>query len=210
MPKQPINGSITFALDGGSIAGSPLVQQVLGKLNLGGAADFALKPIRIDVKDGRLNYAEPWEWSMLGSPTRFGGSVGLDKTLDLKWSVPITAELAARNDLLRALEGKTLDVAIGGTITRPSIDTGDLLKGLAGSVVQGEIKDALESITGKAGGDPGSNDPSDLLARADDLWKKGDKAAAAALYREIREKHKVSLVYAMNRDRIKARADWKP
>ncbi len=216
LPKEPINGKISFALDGGSIAGSPLVQQVLGKLNLGGKADFALKPVHIDVKAGRLHYAEPWEWKMFGSQTSFGGSIGLDKTLDLKWSVPVTAELAARNELLGKLEGQTLAINIGGTITRPKVETGDLLKGLAESVVESEIKDALKSIGGKAGGDAGAageskgSDPSDILARADDLWKQGDKASAAALYRELRDKHKVSLVYAMNRDRIKERSEWKP
>lgn len=229
LPKQPINGSISFALNGGSLATSPLVKQVLEKLNLGSTADFALKPIAIDVKQGRLHYAKPWEWTMLGSNTSFGGSIGLDKTLDLKWTVPITAELAARNELLGHLQGQTLAINIGGTVTHPAIDTGDMLKGLVKDAAQGviekELKEALGSITGgdpgKGGGaaqgagkEKGAEDaaqgPDDLLKRADDLWKKGDKAAAVPLYKELRDKHKLSLVYVLNKDRIKDRADWKP
>jgi aspartate-semialdehyde dehydrogenase len=51
---------------------------------------------------------------------------------------------------------------------------------------------------------------SDLLKRADELWKAGDKAAAAPLYRELRDKHKLTLLYLRNRGKIEERSDWKP
>ena len=43
----------------------------------------------------------------------------------------------------------------------------------------------------------------DLYRRANKLWDAGQKAEAATLYKLIREKHKLSLVYTLNRSRIK-------
>ncbi|MEM7309923.1 MAG: hypothetical protein AAF682_24830 [Planctomycetota bacterium] len=208
LPKEPIQGSISFGLDEASLVGSPLIADLLGKLNLGGRSDFSLDPIEVRVVDGRVTYDTPWEWSIRGAKTSFGGSIGLDKTLDLKWSIPVTDEVVKRNDFLGSLRGQTLDVGIGGSITRPKIDSGGLLTGLAKNVVKSELQDALESLTGAAK-DEGGNDPKSLLKRADDLWDKGQKVEAAKIYREIKDKHKVSLVYAVNSSRIKKRAKYK-
>jgi hypothetical protein len=208
LPKEPIQGTITFALDGGTVRGSPLVSELLSKLELGSKTDFVLKPISMQVRDGRIHYDKPWEWTLLGSATTFGGSIGLDHSLDLQWTIPISAELAAKNELLQRLQGQSVSASIGGTVTRPKVSMADLAGDLVKGAVKSEIEDALESVTGSADGK--GTGPGDLLARADELWKKGDKAAAAALYKELREKHKVSLVYALNKDRIKERADWKP
>jgi hypothetical protein len=220
LPKEPIQGSVTFALDAASLVGSPLIQELLAKLDLGGRKDFALKPITLNVTNGRVHYATPWEWTVGGAQTTFGGSIGLDETLDLTWSIPITDEIVARNEYLSALRGRTVEIPLTGSITRPRIEVDDALKGLTKGLLKGAAKDALrgglEELLGGSGEGEGAeaeseaDDPAALLKRADELWKEGNKPAAAEIYRGIREKHKVSLVYALHRDKIKERAAWKP
>ena len=209
LPKEPIQGEIRFALDEANLVGSPLFQGLLAKLDLAGSKEFRLRPITLAVRDGRLTYETPWEWTVRGAQTTFGGSIGLDRSLDLRWTIPITGEVVARNDFLKRLEGETIEIPIGGTITRPKIETDGLLTDLAKGVVRSELEQALDSLIGRASAD-GGDGPADLLKRADDLWDQGKKVEAAAVYKRIRSEHKVSLVYTLNRDRIKKRAAFKP
>ena len=44
----------------------------------------------------------------------------------------------------------------------------------------------------------------------DELWSQGKRKEAAALYLRLREDFKLSLTYALNKDRIKDRAKYTP
>ena len=109
--------------------------------------------------------------------------------------------MAKKNSFLRPLEGTTLDVPIGGTILRPRIE----FEGLLGDVAKNALKKELGDALGLGGG---SDDPGQLLKQADQLWDGGKKKEAAAVYQRIRKEFKLSLVYALNRDRIKERARY--
>jgi hypothetical protein len=109
-------------------------------------------------------------------------------------------------------------IPLGGTVTRPKLEfdaaVKDLAKGLvkdlAKDALSGKLKDVLDEKLGKGDDDPSAVSPEALLKRADELWKAGDKAAAAPLYRELRDKHKLTLLYLRNRGKIEDRSDWKP
>lgn len=201
LPKQHIHGSGTFAIDQAVLRGSPLISELLAKLEVGEEGRFEIRPIQLNVQAGRISYHKPWRWTVSGAETSFTGSVGLDETLALRWSIPITREMAQKNSFLRPLEGTTLDIPIGGTITRPKLELDDLLGDVAKSALKKELGDAL----GLGGG---SDDPGQLLKQADQLWGSGRKKDAAAVYQRIRKEFKLSLVYALNRDRIKERAGY--
>ena len=64
--------------------------------------------------------------------------------------------------------------------------------------------------TGGLGGGGGGakDDPGSLLSQADDLWNAGKKSEAAAIYKRLRDDFKLSVVYALNKDRIKDRSRW--
>jgi hypothetical protein len=49
--------------------------------------------------------------------------------------------------------------------------------------------------------------PEELLAAADKLWDAGKRAEAKPLYQQIIDKHKLTMVYALNKKRIKDRAE---
>jgi hypothetical protein len=64
------------------------------------------------------------------------GSVGLDdKSLDLKLSLPIPADLPQDRPLLAALAGKTVSVGIGGILGQPQVNFDGSIKAAAGEVV---------------------------------------------------------------------------
>jgi len=50
-------------------------------------------------------------------------------------------------------------------------------------------------------------DPARLLAEADGLWEQGREDEARVIYKRLREDFRLSLVYLLNKDHIKDRAE---
>ena len=64
------------------------------------------------------------------------GSVGLDdKSLNLKLSLPLPAEMPADRPLLAALAGKTFSILIGGSLGEPKVNFDGSLRASAASIV---------------------------------------------------------------------------
>lgn len=205
LPKEPISGSGSLSLSGAGLRGSPLLA-ALAEFGVDVEKDLELRPIDFTIKKGRLAYARPWTWTIGGAETSFTGSVGLDQTLALDWNLPITPELVQKYDFLAALAGEKISVPIRGTALAPRLDTKELLKDLAAKAAKKALTDRL----GLGGGDSATgDDPDSLLKQADELWTKGKKAEAAKIYTRLKEDYKLSLTYALNKDRIKDRAKFK-
>lgn len=67
---------------------------------------------------------------------RSQGSVGLDdRSLDLKLTLPIPADLPQDKPLLAALAGKTVSLGVGGSLGQPRINFDGSIKAAAGQVV---------------------------------------------------------------------------
>ncbi len=213
-----VSGRGTLAIDEASLAGSPLLVELLGWLGRPASTPIRWQPLEFAIQAGRLHYDHPWDWTVEGERTQFQGSVGLDRSLDLRWTVPISAALARKHKVLQPLVGQNLVVPITGSIERPRVDLAGVLRDLAQRSLQEGLKDQLEKEIGKriglpssgsqdpSGSDPSSRDPESLLQEADRLYAAGDKQAARALYQRLRQEHKTSLVYLLHRSRIKRRA----
>ena len=182
------------------IEGSRLMKEMMQEL--GGDADgtFTVRPISFELKGGRLYYREPWTWTIADSQTSFEGSIGLDQSLSLVWHVPVTAGLAKRHRALRALKGKQIDIPIQGTSTNPVIDFDSVLESVGGSLIEG----FLPGMGGQGQGES----PEELFDKANKLWDAGQFAEAAKLYSRIRSDYKLTMLYTLNRKRIKKRSKY--
>lgn len=205
-------------------ASSALLGDMLSAFNLPGQSEMSLAPIDFRIDQGRLSYAQPWVLKLAGMDTSFTGSVGLDLSLDMQWNVPVTDKLIEKHGFLSSLAGQSISVPITGTATAPVLEWTGALKDLAERAAKSELEKRLKdklgglpSIPGitapPAGGAGGTtapaSSPEDLLARADKLWDEGKKTEAQPLYQELIDKHKLTLVYALNKKRIKDRAEGK-
>jgi hypothetical protein len=209
--------SATGRLAGDQLAltSSPLLADMLGKLGVPASTELSIAPVEFEVRDGRLAYAEPWAWRVSGVDTSFTGSLGLDFSLDLAWNVPVTERMIERYDSLESLKGQAITIPITGTVSDPKLQWDGVLNDLAGRAAKAELEQKAKEKLGDLGGilGEGSKDgegatrPEELLAEADRLWDEGKREEARVLYREIRQKHKLTLVYALNKKRIKDRAD---
>lgn len=203
-----VSGSGQLQIDQASLAGSPLLVELLGWLGRPANTPIRMQPLGFAIQAGRIHYDHPWKWTVEGEETQFQGSVGLDRTLDLRWSVPISDALVRKHKLLQPLVGQSIVFPITGTVTRPRIDIAGVVQDLAQRSLQEELKDQLEKEVGKILQPPsaGGEDPQALLDEADRLYAAGDKTRAKELYAKIRQDHKTSLVYLLHRSRIKSRA----
>lgn len=203
LPKEPLNGTGRLELSAASLKGSPLLAR-LAEFGVDTQKTLDVRPIEFTIQKGRVRYAKPWTWNLAGTETSFSGSLGLDQSLDLAWNVPITDKLIEHWGFLSALKGETLSIPLRGTVSAPKLEADALLKDLAAKAAKKE----LEGRLGLGGGVKGE-DPAELLTRADELWKMGQKSAAAALYVRLKDDFKLTLTYALNKDRIKDRAKYK-
>ncbi len=87
-------------------------------------------------------------------PITTHGSVGLDdESLAMIAEIPIQAKLLGRDLSLGALEGQTLQIPVGGTLSKPQLDRGvlrqftaQLLQNLTRGVLQNELGKQLERL----------------------------------------------------------------
>ncbi len=218
-PKSRMQGKGSFSISGAKLQNSPLLEEMLALFHVDASKELALAPLEFQIQNGRVSYAKAWSWTIQGVPTTFTGSVGLDQTLALSWNVPITDALVEKYGFLSSLRGQKIELPIGGTVTKPKLDVKGALKDLALQAAQQGLLEGLGGLGG--GGDAreessgekprgGTEDPARLLADADALWKEGRKVEAAAIYERLRDEHKLSLVYLLNRDHIKKRAEYEP
>ena len=203
LPKEPIHGAGRLEIHALALRGSPLFALLSG-FGVDVEKTLDLRPIEFTIEKGRVTYAKPWIWSFAGTETTFTGSLGLDESLDLAWNVPISAELVERWNFLASLEGERLSIPLRGSVRAPRLEADGLLKDLAAKAAKRELESRL-GLGGQGKGD----DPATLLERADTLWSQGQKTEAAALYTRLREDFKLSLTYALNKDRIKDRSKFK-
>lgn len=192
---------VTGLLDGLGAAG---LITAIGRAGLETARVEATRPLNWSLAEGRVTYPDPWTWTIGDLETTFTGSVGLDRTVDLRWNLPVDAALAGSKKALRWLEGETLSVEVGGTLARPTLDVNGAIGELLDRAASGGLGRALERELGLGGGGGGAG-PAELLREADRRWSEGDRAGAAPIYRRIRDEFPLSPVYLLNRDRIKAR-----
>jgi hypothetical protein len=111
----------------------------------------AEQEIAFRVEDGRI-HPSPLALTIDGHALALTGSVGLDATLDYKATIPVTADLVGR-EAFRLLEGATLALGIGGTVSRPAL-AGDafakamasLVKAAAANIVREEGREAVRDL----------------------------------------------------------------
>jgi translocation and assembly module TamB len=81
-------------------------------------------------------------------PITTHGSVGLDESLSMVAEVPIRANLLGRDLSVGTLEGQSLQIPIGGTLSKPKLDQG-VLRQLTAQLLQNVTRGALLDEVGK-------------------------------------------------------------
>ena len=81
--------------------------------------DLSGRQIRFEGKDGRIT-TNPLRTNLSDTELIISGSLGLDTTIDYLTQVEVTERLVG-GDLYNYLEGTTINVPIGGTLSRPDI-----------------------------------------------------------------------------------------
>ncbi len=151
-PIDQLAGGGSLSLSGLSLSGAQVLDQLYGLL---GVTDkkLDLSTLQFSLDAGRLVYDKPWAWNMLGSPTTFGGAVGLDGELDLVWKLPITEAMGEKTSLLKSAVGRTLELPLGGQMASPKMPWGKAIEDLAKSAIEDRARQELTDKVGSEVGD---------------------------------------------------------
>ena len=157
-----VKGNLT--VHDATVSPGPVIAQLIEAFGLD-APKLQVKKgsvVPIRMENGRVFHSD-FVLNVGNTPVTTAGSVGTDGTLDLTVSVPIGSTLAEklvpgnRPVIHKALAQQSITVAIGGTLTKPTLNR-EAMKGQLAKIVQGAMKDAVK----EAG-----------AGVADDLIKKG-------------------------------------
>ncbi|MHC4605799.1 MAG: DUF748 domain-containing protein [Planctomycetota bacterium] len=199
LPKKDVDGKGHLEIGTMGLQGTPLLTLLLAVMQEDPGRTFDLNPVDFTIRGGKVTYDRPMRMKISGHKTLWRGSVGLDGKLYLEWEVPVTERLKKKYSFLKGRE--TLTIPVGGTWSAPELGFDALIAGLAKEAAEKKLRQEAEKKLDRIVG------PAELLQKADALWAAGKTEEAKAIYREIHEKHRNSLIYRLNKRRIKDRKD---
>ncbi|MBN2290979.1 MAG: hypothetical protein JXM70_01055 [Pirellulales bacterium] len=142
-PKQT-TGQGVFHIESLNVSPSPLVANIADLLKLNPNL-VAVKdcPVKFKMKDERVEHVN-LTFYIEGIQVRTTGSVGLDETLDMTVEIPVpkhllSEKLLGNGPLIAAIKEQTVILPVGGTLSKPTIDT-KRLGGAIQSMVRGTMK----------------------------------------------------------------------
>jgi hypothetical protein len=198
---KKLNGRGRIEIRDCTFAGSEFLGKAMATLGME-KREIKLKPVEFKIVDGRIVYDNPWQWSISGSETTFTGSIGLDRTLDMVWNIPVSDEMSSK---VKLSKGQTYEVPIKGTVTSPRLDW----KGLVKEAAKDKLADVAKDKLGDLLGGKDEKKAEKLLEEADALHQGGKAGEAAEKYRKIKDDYRKTRVYKDNKDRIDPRSEEK-
>ena len=126
------------ASPGASLA--PLVQvlNAVGKTDVSNRQlEFPLQDIPVQLSNGMIVH-DGLEMSLAGYNVRSAGGVGLDRRVDLVFDIPFEKSANIQT-------GRSIRIAVGGTVDRPQLDTVGLLQSLGRQQLEGRINGQLNN-----------------------------------------------------------------
>ena len=108
-----------------------------------------IKPqnVRYAVQDGRV-YHDNMEFNYKDIPLRTRGNVGFDQTMNMVAEIPILDKWIEDQPYLSGLKGQSLQIPIGGTLTKPRLDR-NAIKQLTQQLVQQTARGAVDGVVNK-------------------------------------------------------------
>ena len=143
--QAKFNGVMQFrelSMKSGGVLGKVLEVAKVAKKDM----DLGDREIKFSCENGRIT-CSPTRFKVDGNEIELSGSVGLDQTLSYAALIPVTEKLVGA-EAFKYLEGTTIRLPIGGTVSKPDLGTdvfakalGDLTKQAVGNAAKKAIQD---------------------------------------------------------------------
>jgi hypothetical protein len=147
-PTRRISGKGRVAINNLVLQGGLLGGQLLNVLGLGGGAlgTIALAPVEFTITEGRLVYDKPLPMTIGGVATQWTGSIGLDRSLDMAWELPVTEPMVRKNGFLKFFQGEAIRIPVSGTTSAPVLQVEAVFADLAQKAIQKELQQRAGGI----------------------------------------------------------------
>ncbi len=138
----------TFTVHDIQIGAGPLVREMAVVLGYSAPARLRRESVvRFRMAEGRVHH-EGLELIFPDVTIRTHGSVGLDQTLALLAEMPIPQKWIGDNPLGSAIKDQTIQLPVGGTLSRPQLDRRELRR-YTGQFLQKGVQNVLENEVGR-------------------------------------------------------------
>ena len=149
-PKQTAGAGL-LTVKSLNVGAGPLVAELAKLLRLSpNIITVKDSPVAFYMKDGRIHHVD-LAFYIEGIEIRTRGSVGLDETLDMTVDIPVPKHLLGTGPLATALAQQTVEIPVGGTLSKPEIDS-SRLRGSIQSLIRGTVKSLAKEDVSKAEG----------------------------------------------------------
>ena len=133
----------------------PMMDQLLAVIKPGSSSLqdkttwLRIKPqnVRYAVQDGRV-YHDNMQFNYKDIPIRTRGNVGFDQTMNMVAEIPILDKWLEDQPYLVGLKGQSIQIPIGGTVTKPKLDKNAIRK-LTQQLVQQSARGAVNNVVNK-------------------------------------------------------------
>jgi hypothetical protein len=134
----------TIWLDRLHLQSSELLNQILALAGAGIDQYITIHPTRFVLRDGFLRY-DDMQMDVGNNPVNFSGVIGLDKSLDMRVTLPYTT--AGRTARIgRETVGERIALPLKGTLDKPEIDIGKLLEEQLKQQLREKVLEGLEEL----------------------------------------------------------------
>jgi len=107
---------------------------------------ITIHPTRFVLRDGYLRY-DNMQMDVGDNPVNFEGVIGLDKSLDMKVTLPYTTE--GRTIRIGSTSARRVTLPITGTVDNPKLDVGKLLENQLKQELEEQLRRGIENILNK-------------------------------------------------------------
>jgi len=135
----------TISISKLNLQASDLLGQILSAA--GGSLrgqQITIHPTRLALQDGFLRY-DNMQMDVGNNPVNFAGTIGLDKSLDMKVSLPYTTA-GTTLKVGDQMDDRRITIRLRGTTDDPQLDVGKLIEDQLKDRLEGELRKRLEDL----------------------------------------------------------------
>ncbi|MBC8481816.1 MAG: hypothetical protein H8D47_04040 [Planctomycetes bacterium] len=141
--KNDIEIEGTISLDDVRLGTSDLLGKIFSVAGGGVEQEIRVHPTDFILSGGILRY-DNMQMDVGDNPVNFAGRIGLDKSLNMKVTLPYTAE--GKTVRIGEEDKRRLVVPLGGTTDKPKLDLGGMIQGEIEQRLEEELRKGLERI----------------------------------------------------------------
>ena len=144
--KETIEVVGTVGMENVKLRAAGLMGQIMSVGNKKGETNLTIMPTKFALQKGVLSYKD-MQINVEDNPVNFAGAIGLDKSLNMKVTLPYT--ISGETVKVGQESANRIALPIEGTVDNPSINASKVIETIGQETLENELKRQLEKLLEK-------------------------------------------------------------